>query len=210
MIERPIIDTRNTFAHHLIIGLTSVFLVVTVNLSGIELNRAVAAVAFLLLSVTLTIGPLTRMLDLGSGKLPWTFPWGWRGEFGIWFVIMSLTHTGIVFHGRDWDIIGFFETLRPADLAASIGLFLVLLLAVTSFSRVIGYIGMANWRWIHRFSHVAFFLLALHAVHHSFLRPGRPEDWLHWSYLPMIVLVIGLQFVEFSSMVARYRKRMGK
>ncbi len=207
---RPIIDTRNTFAYHLVIGSASVFLVAITNLSGIDLNRATAAVAFLLLAVTLSIGPLTRILDLGSGKLPWTFPWGWRGEFGIWFVIMSLAHTGIVFHRRDWDIIGFFETLRPADLAALIGLFLILILAATSFSRVIGYIGMASWRWIHRFAHVAFFLLALHVINHSFLRPGRPEDWLHWSYLLIIIIVIGLQFVEFGSMVARYRRRVGK
>ncbi len=176
-MRRPIIDARNNPVYHLITALTSFSLTVILNtFFEIDLGRSIAGVAFFLLFLALVAGPLTRIFNLTDHG---SFLWSWRGEFGIWFVIMSLIHTLIVFHGRDWSFIN----LKITDIAALVALFFALVLAASSSGRIIGYIGMMNWKSIHRFAYVIFFLLSMHVIQHSFLRPDRPLDWLHWSYL---------------------------
>ncbi len=203
-MKRPVIDTRNNPIYHLIVAIASFSLVAILNIVfEIDFNRGIAGVAFFLLFLALVTGPLTRIFNLTAYG---SFPWSWRGELGIWFVILSIIHTLIVFRGRGWDFIN----LRITDIAALIALFFALILAVSSFSRVIGYIGIMNWKSIQRFAYVIFFLLSIHVIQHSFLRPGRPLDWLHWSYLFMILTVVALQIIELIKNIIQYRREINE
>lgn len=201
-------DFRNTFSYHLIIALVSLLLVFVLFSSGINLNRATAGVAFFLLFLTLIIGPIMRLWRPALEILPWNLPWSWRGELGIWFTIVSIVHVSIVFSGSQWDVVGYMVGMRLSDLVALVAIFLAFILTITSFGRIIKFLGIASWKWLHSFSYVVFYLIGAHVINHAFLRPGRPEDWLHWSYLVMMFIVITLQVSAFGKTVINYRKTL--
>ncbi|MFH1423555.1 MAG: hypothetical protein ABIG29_01175 [Candidatus Nealsonbacteria bacterium] len=199
-------DFHNTFLYHFVVALMSLLLGFVFYLAGIELGRAIAGVAFTLLFLTLIIGPVMRLWRPVLEVLPWQLPWSWRGELGIWFTIVSIIHVLYVFSGRQWDVIGYLTGMRLADLVAFVAIFLALILTVTSIGGVIKFLGVASWRWLHSFTYVVFYLVGAHVINHAFLRSDRPEDWLHWLYLVMILIVIILQFSAFVKTVAQYRK----
>ena len=199
-------DFHNTFLYHFVVASMSFLLGLVFYLAGIELGRAIAGVAFTLLFLTMIIGPAMRLWRPALEVLPWQLPWSWRGELGLWFTIVSLSHLLYVFYGRQWDVLGYLAGMRLADLVAFVALFLALILAVTSLGPVIKFLGIMSWKWLHSFTYVVFYLVGAHVINHAFLRPDRPEDWLHWLYLVMILIVIILQFSAFVKTVARYRK----
>ncbi len=201
-------DIRNKFAYHLTVALMSVFLIGILHFSGIELGRAIAGTAFILLFLTLIIGPIMKLWKPAMEALPWNLPWSWRGELGIWFTIISILHILFVFYGRQWDISSYLANMRLSDLTAFIAIFLALVLAVTSLNRIIRFLGISCWRWLQSFAYVIFYLVGAHTINHAFLRPGRPEDWLHWFYLTAIITVILLQSLAFVKMVGNYRRRL--
>lgn len=201
-------DFRNTVLYHFVIAAVSILLVFVLYSLGINLNRATAAVAFILLFLTLIIGPIMRLWRPISEVLPWNLPWSWRGELGIWFTIMAIAHTLLVFYGRQWDIVGYIAAMRLADLVAFVAIFWALILTVTSLGRIINFLGISAWRWLHSFAYVVFYLVGAHVINHAFLRPGRPADWLHWSYLVAILIVIALQLVAFIKTVISYRESL--
>lgn len=201
-------DFRNTFSYHLIVALISLILVLILFSFEITLARATAAVAFFLLFLTLIIGPVMRIWRPNLKALPLDLPWSWRGELGIWFTIVSLIHITIVFSGKQWDVVGYMVGMRLADLVALVAIFLAVVLAITSFGKVIKFLGIASWKWLHSFSYVIFYLISAHVINHAFLRAGRPADWLHWSYLVMILIVIALQIGAFVKTVVNYRKTL--
>jgi len=201
-------DFRNTFLYHFIVALVSLFLVFILFSSGINLNRATAGVAFFLLFLALIIGPIMRLWRPALEVLPWNLPWSWRGELGVWFTIVSIAHVFIVFSGRQWDILGYIVGMRLSSLVALVALFLAFILTITSFAKVIKFLGVVSWRWLHSFSYVIFYLVGAHVINHAFLRSGRPGDWLHWSYLVMMIIVIILQASAFGKTVIDYRKNL--
>jgi len=201
-------DFRNKFSYHLIVALISISLVLVLFFSGITLIRATAAVAFFLLFLTLTIGPIMRLWKPASKVLPWNLPWSWRGELGIWFTIVSIVHISLIFSDRQWDIIGYLIGVRLSGVAGLVAIFFAIILSVTSFGKVIKFLGIASWKWLHNFSYVIFYLVGAHVINHSFLRSGRPEDWIHWSYLVLIFIIITLQVSAFVKNVIKYRKSL--
>lgn len=203
-------DFHNTFLYHLVVAIVSFILVFILSSTGVGFNRAVAGVAFVLLFLTLIIGPIVRLFRANLTNLPWELPWSWRGELGIWFTIMSIIHLSFVFAGKQWDVIGYVVGMRLSDFVAFVALFLALVLMSTSFSRVIKFIGISSWKWLHSFTYVVFYLISAHVINHAFLRPDRPENWIHWLYLFMMIAVIVLQFIAFSKTVIDYRKSLKK
>lgn len=201
-------DFRNTFLYHLIIALMSLLLVLALLSSGINLNRATAGTAFFLLFLTLIIGPIMRLWKPNSKALPLNLPWSWRGELGIWFTIVSIVHISFVLSSKQWDVVNYIIKMRLSDLVALVAIFFAIILTITSFGRVIKFLGMASWRWLHSFAYVIFYLVGAHVINHAFLRSGHPEDWLHWSYLVMILIVIALQASAFGKTVIDYRKTL--
>ena len=203
-------DSRNTISYHIIIALGSFVLLIFLGLLGIEPNRAVPAIAFFLLFLTLIIGPIMRFWQPIVNVLPWNLPWSWRGELGIWFVIMSIAHMLFIFKGAHWDVLGYLSEMRLSNLVAFVALFWALILTVTSFGSVIKFIGVSSWRWLHSFAYVVFYLIGAHVINHAFLRPGRPSDWLHWTYLAMMLVIVFLQLTAFLITVKEYRKSLVK
>jgi methionine sulfoxide reductase heme-binding subunit len=203
-------DIRNKISHHFFVALISFFLIAVLYYSGIEIGRAVAGTAFILLFLTLIIGPIIKLWHPFLEVLPWDLPWSWRGELGIWFAIVSTVHVLLVFNANQWDIVGYITGMRLSTLAGFIALFLTFILAITSFYKVIKFLGLSSWKWIQSFAYVIFYLTGLHVINHAFLRPGRPADWLHWSYLIMMIIVILLQSIAFIKTVANYRKKLEK
>src|SRR3989344_7810543 len=100
-------DVRNKLSYHFIVASMSFLLGFGFYSLGIELGRVIAGVAFTLLFLTLIIGPLMRLWKPALEALPWQLPWSWRGELGIWFTIVSLSHLLYVFYGRQWDVLGY-------------------------------------------------------------------------------------------------------
>ena len=200
-------DVRNTFTYHFFVALGSLLAVIVLVGLGIELNRAVPAVAFLLLFLTLSIGPVMRLWRPVAEVLPWNLPWSWRGELGIWFVIVSIIHALLILKGAQWDVWGYLAEIRLANLIALVALFWALILVATSFGKIIKFIGVSSWRWLHSFSYVVFYLIGFHVFNHAFLRPGRPADWLHWTYLFMMLVIVFLQFAAFFKTVMINRKK---
>ncbi|KKS90640.1 MAG: hypothetical protein UV65_C0012G0018 [Parcubacteria group bacterium GW2011_GWF2_43_11] len=201
-------DFHNTFLYHFVVASMSFLLGLVFYSAGIELGRVIAGVAFTLLFLTLIIGPLMRLWRPALEVLPWQLPWSWRGELGIWFTIISIIHMLYVFNGRQWDVAGYMAGMRLADLVAFTALFLALILAVTSLGPVIKFLGVVSWKWLHSFTYVVFYLVGAHVINHAFLRPDRPEDWLHWLYLIMILIVFILQFSAFVKTIAQSRKNL--
>jgi len=201
-------DFRNTFLYHLIVALASILLAFIFYRLGIELNRAVAGVAFILLLLTLIIGPIMRIWRPTMEALPWNLPWSWRGELGIWFMVLSIGHVALVLRDRQWDITGYLQGMRLADMVGLAALFIALVLTVTSFGKIIKYLGVASWRWLHSFTYVVFYLVGAHVINHAFLRPDRPEDWLHWLYPTLMIVVIILQVSAFWKTVMDYQKSL--
>jgi len=201
-------DLRNKLSYHFIVASISLLLGFGFYSLGIELGRVIAGVAFTLLFLTLIIGPLMRLWKPALEALPWQLPWSWRGELGIWFTIVSIIHMLFIFYGKQWDVMGYLVGMRLSDLVALAALFLALILTATSFGSVIKFLGVASWKWLHSLAYVIFYLISAHVINHAFLRPDRPEDWLHWVYLIMILIVIALQFSAFVKGVADYRKSL--
>lgn len=203
-------DFRNTFSHHLAVVLISVLLILLLYFTGTGFNRAVAGVAFFLLFLALTIGPVMRLWRPALEALPWNLPWSWRGELGIWFAIFSIAHMLLVFDAGQWNVTGYLVTMRISDLIAFVALFLAVILAVTSSGKMVKFLGIVSWRWLQSFAYVIFYLVGAHVINHAFLRAGRPLDWLHWAYLTMIIIVILLQSAAFIKTVVNYRKTAEK
>ena len=197
-------DFKNKLRNHIVIGIISAALVWVLWITGTELNRAIAGVAFFFLFLVLIIGPVMRLWRPSEKNLPWDIPWSWRGELGIWFALLSITHAVYIFYERQG--VG---TLRLADYLGLGALFLTLVLAATSFEKVINFIGVSSWRWLHSFAYVIFYLVGFHVINHAFLRTGRPDGWIHWAYLGLMIVVILFQSSAFIKTVANYRKSSG-
>lgn len=199
-------DFRNTFSYHSAVALISVLLTLLLYFTGTGFGRAVAGIAFFLLFLTLIVGPVMRLWKPAVEALPWNLPWSWRSELGIWFTIFSVAHMLLVFDSRYWDVTGYLAGMRLSDLVAFVAIFWALVLTASSFSRIIKFLGLSAWRWLHSFAYVIFYLVGAHVINHAFLRAERPLDWLHWAYLLMIIVVILLQSAAFVETVMNYRR----
>jgi len=194
------IDAQNKFSHHLIIFLASFLFVIILAYSGIGFSRSVAAVSYIILCLILLIGPAVKIWPSVVKIPPKEFPWGVRGEMGIWFAVWSVIHVLFVFHGRDWDVIGYITGMSPWAFGAFVAVFMAIILAAISFRGAINFLGAEAWKWLQNyFTYVIFWLAIVHVAYdRAFLRPGFPSaDFLHWTYLLMTFAVLILQIWGF-------------
>lgn len=141
-------------------------------------NRAFADVSFLLLFLTLLIGPLSKINHYFHRYIPW------RRELGIWCTVTALFHVYVLFDGWfQWElirlIIGVNQdsgrlTFDPgftlANLLGLISLVYLLLLTFISNKKAIRILGKQAWDYLQQKSgtlyiltvtHIAFFLFFL-------------------------------------------------
>lgn len=204
-----IIDAQNRLVHHLAIAAFSLVVVLGMSYSGLRLGRAVGAVAFILLFLVMIIGPLVRIWPELKKIPPREFPWGIRGELGIWFTIWAIAHTLFVFSQRSWNVWGYVKGMSPWAFGAFIAVFMAIFLSAISCKKAIQFLGSESWKWIQNyFTYVIFWLTTVHVVDRALLRPGfPPQDPLYWMYLVMIGLVPLLQLVGFIKTVRENKRK---
>lgn len=183
--------------------------------------------AFLIWFVAL-VGPAARLWPSLIRAI------AWRREFGIWFVLVTVVHAYLVWDGwARWDVrelLGFeyvaeidaYLRFEPgfglANLMGLLALLFGLVLAATSFDRAVSYLGLSSWKWLHSFTYVIFYIVALHSLYFAFIHfapsPHRilmglptayPANLLRFAYLAMLLSVCTAQVAAFVKTVRQRR-----
>lgn len=176
-------------------------------------NRAFGDMSFLLLAITMALGPLAR-LWAPVGRLL-----SWRRETGIWTVVLALAHTYIVLDGWvRWDLWQLFGFVLHPDLgryvmlqqgfglANVVGFFalaygLVIGLTSNTFSQQI--LGGSAWKWLQQGSYVLWALVVVHTAYFlylhfvSFHRPLPPGNWFRVPFAAIVIVTVGLQVAAY-------------
>jgi len=183
-----------------------------------RLWKAVGDAAFLLLLLTLTVGPLARLVR------PATRLVAWRRQLGIWFAITASLHGLLVVHGwARWSLrrflgyevvpqLGREARMEPgfglANLIGVTALVFALVLAATSSDWALRRLG-AGWKWLHHSALFVFYLSLLHAgyflfLHYtmSFHKQIPPPDWFRMPFVALGVALVGLQAAAFARTVS--------
>lgn len=202
------VDPFNRWKHHTAVVLFSLVIAGILWVSGHSVGRILGAVPWVLLFLVMCIGPLTKIRPSISSWYGGNFPLNWRSELGIWFVLWSLAHVGYVFDRLEWDIAGFLTEMSAWAFAATIGVILGVILALTSNIWAYRYMGPKAWKWQQSHgTYVMFYLLAVHLYDQMFSRSGIiTTDPLHTFYAISISIVVVLHIAAFGTVVAYYRE----
>lgn len=204
-------DAKNTLTQHTAVGIFSFLLVVLFyNIVGVELAAALGRTSFILLFLVLAIGPSVKLKMPTHPSSPLLVPWSWRGELGIWFTLTGLAHFGLLLAERPLSrlirIGGSGYSL--ANLIGLVALVWAVILASTSFRKAIVHFGVDSWRWLHKGTYVAFYLLSAHYMYFQFFseRGAMGKDWFGYAAITMSVAIIVLQFAAFFKVSGAHRK----
>ena len=179
-----------------------------------RLWKAVGDAAFLLLLVTLSLGPLSRVAR------PVTRVLAWRRQFGIWFALVAGLHGVLIVHGwARWSLrrflgyevvpqLGREARLEPgfglANLIGLTALIFALVLAATSSDLALRRLGASSWKWLHHSALFIFYLSLLHAgyflfLHYtvSFHKQVPPPDWFRFPFVALGIALLALQGMAF-------------
>lgn len=183
-----------------------------------RLWRAVGDAAFMLLIVTLALGPIARLRREFAPTLTW------RRYTGIWFALVALVHGLLILNGwARWSLdrflgyefvpqMGRLVRLEPgfglANIMGVVALLIALILAATSTDRAVQLLGGTSWKWLHNSAYTVFYLSAIHSayflfIHYtaSFHRAPAPENWFRVPLLIIAMGLIALQGLAFSKTV---------
>ena len=184
--------------------------------------RAVGDSSFILLFLTLAIGPLVKLWPSVSSVIPW------RREMGIWYGLLAIGHTLLILDGWvRWDFMRFFgyeflpaleryARLEPGfGLSNAIGMTAVagsLLLMATSSNLAVNLLGPSAWKWLQNSAYVVFYLVALHTFYFLFMHYTvsfhRPvPDEANWFSYPFLALVAAIPILQASAYVKIVMKR---
>lgn len=233
-------DNKTTFLRHLFVGTIGLTLVYLMYLSygawGVEPTlwpdwgadhpywRAWAHAAFVLLFITLVIGPVARLWH------PFTRLLSWRRELGVWFAILSAGHAyaiwdrwarwdfGSLFGFQYIDDFGAYVLTRPEvgimNMMMLMAAPMIVLLAITSFDKAVSFLGISSWKWLHNsLIHAIFYILILRGTLYFFFffqaSPPEwrvyPDIWFLYAFLGMALLVVSLQAAAFAKTVLQHR-----
>lgn len=203
------LNASNNIEHHVAVALGSAVFAAFLWAVGYEVGRIVGAVPWFLLFLVMVIGPLVRIRPSVTKLAEGNFPVTWRAELGIWFVLWSILHLGVVFHERNWEVVAYLTGMSPWAFGAFVALVLGFLLLFTSNQRAFRYLGPKAWKWHQSHAtYVIFWLVAVHGYDRAYNRPGFPSDEpLHWAYLVTIAVVFVLHLTAFAVVVSRSRKK---
>lgn len=186
-----------------------------------RLWRAVGDASFVLLALSLAIGPAARLFPVLSrlGR--------WRRQFGIWTALTGLVHTGLVlWQWVSFDLgrlmgyefvpqLGRTARLEPgfglANLMGLVAMAWLLVLLATSSDRAMRRLGPAVWSWVQGFAHVVFYLVVLHAAYflymHYTLSFHRAVPEPNWFRVPLLVVAGALLVLQIASSIRGVRQR---
>lgn len=223
---------KKIFLRHLLIGSLSAVLVYLFYLSypswGVQVElwpdwnvdhafwRSFAHAAFILLFLTLIIGPLAKLWPFFNRFV------SWRRELGVWVAILSIGHAYAIWdRWALWDIqrffgleyveaLGGYAMFRPElgimNMMAVVIFPMIILLALTSSDRAVNFLGISSWKWLHNsLVHTIFYTAVLRWVLYAFFffQPTLPDlrmyppIWFLYPLLGMALLVVVLQATAF-------------
>ncbi len=192
--------------------------------------KALGFSSFILLFLILLIGPLSVLFKKMSLFL------SWRRELGVIFALTALIHGILILNGWiRWDLnfllgnkfypqVEIFLRSEPgfglANLMGLLALFWAILLASTSFDKVVSYFGIYSWKWLHNFAYVIFYIIVIHAIYFSFIHylpspervftsgtvPQYPSNPIKWFYLSSLIIIFFVQLAAFVKIVKNQRR----
>lgn len=189
-----------------------------------RLWKAFGDAAFVLLLITLALGPLARIARPVTRLLPW------RRQFGIWFALVAAVHGTLIVHGwARWSLrrflgyevvpqLGREVRLEPgfglSNLIGVVALVFALVLAATSSDWALRRLGAPAWRWLHHSALFVFYLSLLHAGYFLFLhytasfhkRIPEPD----WFRMPFVVLGSTLVVLQVAAFLKTTRRAAGR
>lgn len=197
-------NTHNSPRRHGAVAVTSFFLALLLYGLGYHYQEVAAAIPYLLLFLTVMLGPLQVFWPQLRKRYRKTTVNHWRSEIGIWFVIWALIHVALVVDVRGIDVLWG----SPWAFGATVSLLLAVILMGTSNHRVYRYLGPKAWKWHQSHAtYLIFYLLLPHIWHRAYLIPGFPSsEPLHWVYLVILVIVPVLHIGAFIKVVRQYRR----
>ncbi len=208
-------DARNTFVQHFLVGVFSLALAFSFNyFLDIRWSTSFARVSYILLFLTLLIGPVMKLWKPKAVSTPLKLPWSWRSELGIWFTIVSAIHFYFVMGGRpQWNLLKALgggvggEGYGFSNLLGIVALVWALVLTATSFGKVIKWLGVESWRWLHSFTYVIFYLITAHAIYFQiFSTYGGGPDFFGYMYVAMFFVIVTLQLAAFAKTVLEQKR----
>lgn len=172
-------------------------------------NKASADASFLLLTMTMAIGPSARLWPRMRRLVPM------RRELGIYAIVLGLIHTLIIFDGWiEWDFarlfgfefhpgLGHYVMVQHGfGLANAIGLIALvygIVLALTSTDRAVRLLGGPTWKFIQSAAYVLWALVVVHTAYFLYMhfldfhRPTPEPNPLQVWFAGLVVLVLGLR-----------------
>lgn len=183
-----------------------------------RLWRAFGDAAFVWLFLTLLIGPLTKLWGGVARMMPW------RRYTGIWFAVLSVIHTLLIWKGwARWEVyrflgyeyvpqLGRLARLEPgfglANILGSVALIWAVMLMLTSTEWAIRKLGGSAWKWLHQGAHTILYLTGIHSAYYffihytlSFHRQVPPPNWFRGPVLLMILIVLVVQLLAYARTV---------
>lgn len=186
-------------------------------------NRAAADASFVLLTITMAIGPTAQIWPRLRVLIPF------RRELGIYAVTLAAVHTVIVLGGWTvWDFARLFGfEFHPGlgryvmvqhgfGLANAIGVLALIygfVLALTSSNRLVRLLGGAIWKFVQRAAYVLWALVVVHTAYFLFLQfldyhrqtpaPNPLQPW----YLVLIALILALRITASAHLWRSTRKQ---
>lgn len=189
--------------------------------------RSFAHAAFVLLFLTLIIGPAAKLWPACARFI------SWRRELGIWFAVLAIGHGYAIWdRWATWDIqrlfgleyletVGSYVMFRPEvgimNMMAIAIFPMIVALAITSSDRLVNILGIASWKWLHStLVTVIFYTVVLRGVLYLFFffQPTLPDlrfypsIWFLYPFLGMAVIVVLLQAAAFVKTVFQNRGGM--
>lgn len=205
-------DIKNTPIQHILVGIFSLFLLaVSRFLLETPWSTSLGRVSFFLLFLTLIIGPVMRLKIPTKSSSPLATPWSWRGELGIWFALTALAHFIVLVVDRPLSSLikmgggGY----GLANLLGLVALFWAVLLVITSFGKIISFLGIGSWKWLHSLTYVVFYLVSGHFIYFQFFSTYGEigPDWFGYTAVTMAIVIIILQFTAFITAVVKNKNK---
>ena len=176
-------------------------------------NRAVGDMSFVLIALSMMIGPLSRLSKIAMSAIPW------RRELGIHGVLLAVTHAIIILVGWvEWDLIQLFGyVIHPQDklyvmllhgfgLSNIIGIIALvygIVLALSSSDWVQKVLGGSVWKFLQQSSYVLWMLIIVHTAYFLYLhfqdfhKQVPDPNWAQIPFAATIVVVTLLQLAAF-------------
>ncbi len=182
-------------------------------------NRAIGDMSLVMIAVSMSIGPLARLMPRLRTAIPW------RRELGIYGVILAFIHTIIILAGWvEWDLVrifgyqlhpeGFYVMLQHGfglgNVIGLIALFYGLVLALSSSDWCQRKLGGNVWKFLQQSSYVLWMLIVVHTAYFLYLHfqdyhRSVPEP--NWAQIPFAVLVSVVIVLQLAAFMKTWKSR---